>query len=90
MTRSSLKKKKLITEELERQKNELINIGREELRLANSRSADKSSATSTKTENNVARLTQNLTTLEAKWKESPIFNGEFQEKFNELKQVCLM
>lgn len=80
-----LKKKKLITEELERQKNELINIGREELRLANSRSADKSSATSTKTENNVARLTQNLTTLEAKWKESPIFNGEFQEKFNELK-----
>jgi TP901 family phage tail tape measure protein len=65
--------------------NELINIGREELRLANSRSADKSSATSTKTENNVARLTQNLTTLEAKWKESPIFNGEFQEKFNELK-----
>lgn len=80
-----LKKKKLITEELERQKNELINIGREELRLANSRSADKSSATSTKTENNVARLTQNLTTLETKWKESPIFNGEFQEKFNELK-----
>ena len=85
-----LKKKKLITEELERQKNELINIGREELRLANSRSADKSSATSTKTENNVARLTQNLTTLETKWKESPIFNGEFQEKFNELKTVCLM
>lgn len=80
-----LKKKKLITEELERQKNELINIGREELRLANSRSADKSSVTSTKTENNVARLTQNLTTLETKWKESPIFNGEFQEKFNELK-----
>lgn len=80
-----LKKKKLITEELERQKNELINIGREELRLANSRSADKSSAISTKTENNVARLTQNLTTLETKWKESPIFNGEFQEKFNELK-----
>lgn len=80
-----LKKKKLITEELERQKNELINIGKEELRLANSRSADKSSATSTKTENNVARLTQNLTTLETKWKESPIFNGEFQEKFNELK-----
>lgn len=80
-----LKKKKLITEELERQKNELINIGREELRLANSRSADKSSATSTKTENNVARLTQNLTTLETKWKESPIFNGEFQEKFDELK-----
>lgn len=80
-----LKKKKLITEELERQKNELINIGREELRLANSRSADKSSATSTKTENNVARLTQNLTTLETKWKESPIFNGEFQEKFNKLK-----
>lgn len=80
-----LKKKKLITEELERQKNELINIGREELRLANSRSADKSSATSTKTENNVARLTQNLTTLETKWKESPVFNGEFQEKFNELK-----
>lgn len=80
-----LKKKKLITEELERQKNELINIGREELRLANSSSADKSSATSTKTENNVARLTQNLTTLETKWKESPIFNGEFQEKFNELK-----
>lgn len=80
-----LKKKKLITEELERQKNELINIGREELRLANSRSADKSSATFTKTENNVARLTQNLTTLETNWKESPIFNGEFQEKFNELK-----
>lgn len=80
-----LKKKKLITEELERQKNELINIGREELRLANSRSADKSSATSAKTENNVARLTQNLTTLETKWKESPVFNGEFQEKFNELK-----
>lgn len=80
-----LKKKKLITEELERQKNELINIGREEFRLANSRSTDKSSATSTKTENNVARLTQNLTTLETKWKESPIFNGEFQEKFNELK-----
>lgn len=80
-----LKKKKLITEELERQKNELINIGREELRLANSRSADKSSASSTKIENNVARLTQNLTTLETKWKESPIFNGEFQEKFNKLK-----
>lgn len=80
-----LEKKKLITEELEKQKNELINIGREELKLANSRSADKSSATSTKTENSVARLTQNLTTLETKWKESPIFNGEFQEKFNELK-----
>lgn len=80
-----LKKNKLISSEYEEQIRLLKKTGEYEQAIVKAKSADKSSATSTKTENNVARLTQNLTTLETKWKESPIFNGEFQEKFNELK-----
>jgi TP901 family phage tail tape measure protein len=82
---SYLKKNKLISSEYEEQIRLLKKTGEYEQAIVKAKSADKSSATSTKTENNVARLTQNLTTLETKWKESPIFNGEFQEKFNELK-----
>lgn len=82
---SYLEKHKLISSEYEEQIRLLKKTGEYEQAIVKAKSADKSSATSTKTENNVARLTQNLTTLEAKWKESPIFNGEFQEKFNELK-----
>lgn len=80
-----LKKNKLISSEYEEQIRLLKKTGEYEQAIVKAKSADKSSATSTKTENNVARLTQNLTTLETKWKESPIFNGEFQEKFNKLK-----
>ena len=76
-----LKKNKLISSEYEEQIRLLKKTGEYEQAIVKA----KSSATSTKTENNVARLTQNLTTLETKWKESPIFNGEFQEKFNKLK-----
>ena len=82
---SYLKKNKLISSEYEEQIRLLKKTGEYQQAIVKAKSADKSSATSTKTENNVARLTQNLTTLETKWKESPIFNGEFQEKFNELK-----
>lgn len=82
---SYLEKHKLISSEYEEQIRLLKKTGEYEQAIVKAKSADKSSATSTKTENNVARLTQNLTTLETKWKESPIFNGEFQEKFNELK-----
>lgn len=82
---SYLEKHKLISSEYEEQIRLLKRTGEYEQAIVKAKSADKSSATSTKTENNVARLTQNLTTLETKWKESPIFNGEFQEKFNELK-----
>lgn len=82
---SYLKKNKLISSEYEEQIRLLKKTGEYEQAIVKAKSADKSSATSIKTENNVARLTQNLTTLETKWKESPIFNGEFQEKFNELK-----
>lgn len=82
---SYLKKNKLISSEYEEQIRLLKKTGEYEQAIVKAKSADKSSAISTKTENNVARLTQNLTTLETKWKESPIFNGEFQEKFNELK-----
>lgn len=82
---SYLEKHKLISSEYEEQIRLLKRTGEYEQAIVKAKSADKSSATSTKTENNVARLTQNLTTLEIKWKESPIFNGEFQEKFNELK-----
>lgn len=82
---SYLEKHKLISSEYEEQIRLLKKTGEYEQAIVKAKSADKSSATSTKTENNVARLTQNLTTLETKWKESPIFSGEFQEKFNELK-----
>lgn len=82
---SYLEKHKLISSEYEEQIRLLKKTGEYEQAIVKAKSADKSSATSTKTENNVARLTQNLTTLKTKWKESPIFNGEFQEKFNELK-----
>lgn len=82
---SYLEKHKLISSEYEEQIRLLKKTGEYEQAIVKAKSADKSSVTSTKTENNVARLTQNLTTLETKWKESPIFNGEFQEKFNELK-----
>lgn len=82
---SYLEKHKLISSEYEEQIRLLKRTGEYEQAIVKAKSADKSSATFTKTENNVARLTQNLTTLETKWKESPIFNGEFQEKFNELK-----
>jgi TP901 family phage tail tape measure protein len=82
---SYLEKHKLISSEYEEQIRLLKRTGEYEQAIVKAKSADKSSVTSTKTENNVARLTQNLTTLETKWKESPIFNGEFQEKFNELK-----
>lgn len=82
---SYLEKHKLISSEYEEQIRLLKRTGEYEQAIVKAKSADKSSATFTKTENNVARLTQNLTTLETNWKESPIFNGEFQEKFNELK-----
>lgn len=82
---SYLEKHKLISSEYEEQIRLLKRTGEYEQAIVKAKSADKSSATFTKTENNVARLTQNLTTLETKWKESPVFNGEFQEKFNELK-----
>lgn len=82
---SYLEKHKLISSEYEEQIRLLKRTGEYEQAIVKAKSVDKSSATFTKTENNVARLTQNLTTLETNWKESPIFNGEFQEKFNELK-----
>lgn len=82
---SYLEKHKLISSEYEEQIRLLKRTGEYEQAIVKAKSADKSSVTFTKTENNVARLTQNLTTLETNWKESPIFNGEFQEKFNELK-----
>lgn len=82
-----LEKKKLITNELERQKNELRNIGAEELKLVNARASDRSNKISATTDNSVAKLTENLQTLEDKWKNSPIYNDEFKNKFNELQTI---
>ena len=80
-----LEKKKLLNDELTRQKNILKNIGDDELRLAEARSADKTNSTSTKVNTSVAKLSEDLMTLETRWKSSPIYNEEIQNKFRELQ-----
>lgn len=80
-----LSKKKLITNELEAQKNELRKIGEEELKLAQSRYLDKYNTSSARISALVSNFTDDLTILENKWKTSPIFNTEFEEKINSLR-----
>ena len=80
-----LEKKKLLNDELTRQKNILKNIGDDELRLAEARSADNTNSTSTKVNTSVAKLSEDLMTLETRWKSSPIYNEEIQNKFRELQ-----